>query len=128
MLVLWPLALKFAIGERGKRCNRYEADLYARVDRRRRSMLCPVLWCEPTGKVLLARAARPLTQGECDHLMRIHGFPDWDYMRGGEASPFKYKASDWGLLGGRLVALDYSAPVLTNENSDAARPDKPGNT
>jgi uncharacterized protein YdaU (DUF1376 family) len=37
--------MKFARGDRGRRCNRYEADLFATIDERRRAMLCPVLWC-----------------------------------------------------------------------------------
>src|SRR5262249_7736509 len=48
VLVVGPWALKFAGGERGRRCNRFEALLYKRVDARRRAMLCPVLWCTRT--------------------------------------------------------------------------------
>ena len=50
--------------------------------------------------------------GRKNHLIETDGFPDWDYVPPDEASPFEYKASDWGWLGGRLVALDYSAPGL----------------
>ena len=39
-LLLGPLALKFGLGERGCRCNRFEAGLYRRVnDRRLRNAL-----------------------------------------------------------------------------------------
>jgi hypothetical protein len=113
VLVLGPIALKLALGERGRRCNRFEADLYKRVNPRRRAMLCPVLWCALTGQVLMARAAKPLTELERDHLMETDGFPDWDYVpTNDEGHPFEHKASDWGWLGGQLVALDYSAPAL----------------
>src|SRR5260370_27874370 len=44
VLVIGPWALKFARGPRGRRCNRYEADLFRRVNARRREMLCPVRW------------------------------------------------------------------------------------
>jgi hypothetical protein len=44
--------------------------------------------------------------------MDTDGFPDWDYVPPDDTSPFEYKASDWGWLQGRLVALDYSAPAL----------------
>ena len=109
MIVLGPLAFKFARGERGRRCNRFEVDLYKRVSPRRRTMLCPVFWCAPTGSVLIARAARPLTLRERDHLWKIEGFPKWDYMPPeDEPHPFEWKPSDWGILNGRLVALDYS--------------------
>jgi hypothetical protein len=112
VLVLGPLALKFARGERGRRCNRFEADVYRRISARRRAMLCPVLWCSPAARLLLMRAARPLSKQEHDHLLKTDGFPDWDYVPPDETQPFEYKASDWGWLDGCLVALDYSAPEL----------------
>ena len=115
VIVLGPLAFKFARAERGRRCNRYEADLYKRVSPRRRAVLCPVFWCAPTGSVLIARAARPLTLRERDHLWKMKRFPDWGYMpQEDEPNPFEWKPSDWGILKGRLVALDYSAPVLSD--------------
>ena len=38
-------------GEYGARCNRHEADLYRRSRSKphRETMLCPVLWCSPSG-------------------------------------------------------------------------------
>jgi len=62
VVVVGPFALKFAFDKRGRRCNRFEADLFKRVDVRRRAMLCPVLWSDPTGTALLMPAARPLTE------------------------------------------------------------------
>jgi len=112
VVVLGPLAIKFAIGPRGRRCNRFEADLYLRTSERRRAMLCPVLWCSRKGVLLFSRAAEPLTEPEAEHLLEVDGFPDWDYVPPDETEPFEYKPSDWGRLDGRLVALDYSAPVL----------------
>jgi hypothetical protein len=113
VLVLGPLALKFARGERGRRSNRFEVDLYERVNLRRRAMLCPVLWCSQSGSLIVARAARPLTLEERDRLWEIEGFPDWDYVPpNDEGEPFEYKPSDWGVLKGRLIALDYAAPAL----------------
>jgi hypothetical protein len=112
VLVVGPFAIKFAIGARGRRCNRYEAECLSRASVRRRAMLCPVLWCTPSGNVLVMRAARPLTESEKAIVMRICGFPDWDYVPPDETAPFEYKASDWGWLDGRLVSLDYSAPAL----------------
>ena len=35
-------------------------------------------------------------------------------MPGGPSSPLEHKASDWGNLDGRLVALDYPAIQLTD--------------
>jgi hypothetical protein len=75
-------------------------------------MLCPPLWCSKSGKILIARAAKPLAQAEFNKLRDEDGFPDWDYVPPDETAPFEYKQSDWGRLNGRLVALDYSAPAL----------------
>ena len=80
MLVLGPVAIKFAIGKRGRRCNLYEANLYNAVSPQRRDMLCPVLWCSQNGAVLIARSAIPLTEDECHHLKDADAFPEWDYV------------------------------------------------
>ena len=113
VLVVGALAVKFARGERGRRCNRFEADTYKRVNAPRRTMLCPVLWCTPCGRVLLMRAASPITEAEAAELRATRSFPDWDYIGSNdEECPFEPKASDWGRLNGRLVALDYSTPEL----------------
>jgi hypothetical protein len=112
VIVLGPLAFKFARGERGRRSNRFEIELYERTNPQRRAMLCPALWCFQSGSLLVARAARPLTLEERDHLWKTDGFPKWDYVPPDETEPFEYKPSDWGWLDGRPVALDYSAPVL----------------
>jgi hypothetical protein len=112
--VLGSLAFKIAIGERGRRCNRYEADLFRDSNDDRRAMLCPVIWCDPIGLVLIAQAARSLTDAEYSYLMENDAFPDWDYIpsRDRDGHPFEFKQSDWGSLNGRVVAVDYSAPVL----------------
>jgi hypothetical protein len=111
VLVIGPWALKFARGDRGRRCNSYEAKLFRDVDARRRAMLCPVRWCSGRGWLLVMAAATPLMETEKEELMDSNGFPDWDYMPGEDSDPFESKASDWGRLNGRLVALDYSTPA-----------------
>jgi hypothetical protein len=45
--------------------------------------------------------------------------PDWDAMPGEDGSPFEPKASDWGRIDGRLVALDYSITVYDSEEERA---------
>jgi hypothetical protein len=108
-----PWALKLARNATGRRCNRFEADLWARTTPTRRNMLCPVLACLPFGVGLLLQRAEPLSRDECHQLINEDGFPDWDYVPPDETCPFEYKASDWGRLpDGRLVALDYSTPAL----------------
>ena len=108
VFVARPVALKVARHAHGKRCNLFEKRCYDTASERRRSMLCPVIWCSPRGTLLIARAAEPLTEAEAAELRRAEGFPDWDYGGLGDLGcPFEHKAPDWGRLGGRLVALDY---------------------
>jgi hypothetical protein len=126
VLVVGRWAMKFARGARGRRCNRYEADLFASVDERRRSMLCPVRWHTASGWLIVMMAAIPLTETEKDKLIDSDGFPDWDYMPGEDGEPFEYKASDWGWAEGRLVALDYSTPAFDTPEERAALMDAAG--
>jgi hypothetical protein len=112
VLCLGPYAIKIAKGERGRRCNRFEAALWKRTTEERRKMLCPILATIPFGVALMMKRAKPISEEEKDHLISTDGFPDWDYVPPDETAPFEYKASDWGLLEGRLVALDYSTPAL----------------
>ena len=111
VLVVGPWVIKLARGARGRRCNKYEANLFRTVDARRRAMLCPVRWCSRGGQVLVMALARPLSPADHEDLLDTDGFPDWDYMPGEDGQPFEFKASDWGRLKGRLVALDYSTPA-----------------
>jgi hypothetical protein len=108
-----PWALKLARNASGRRCNRFEAALWARTTEARRNMLCPVLACLPFGVGLVMQRAKPLSEEETEHLKTVDGFPDWDYVPPDEGHPFEHKASDWGRLSdGRLVAVDYSAPAV----------------
>jgi hypothetical protein len=78
-------------------------------------MLCPVFMRVPFGLAVVMQRAKTLSDEECYRLMDADGFPDWDYVPPDETCPFEYKASDWGYLpDGRLVALDYSAPALSD--------------
>jgi hypothetical protein len=111
-----PWAIKLARGATGRRCNRFEADLWNRTIAVRRAMLCPILVILPFGIGVVMRRADPTTVDEAQQLLDGDEFPDWDYMPPSDDScPFEYKASDWGRLpDGRLVALDYSAIALSD--------------
>ena len=112
-ICIGPWALKVARNAAGRRCNRFEADLWARTSARRRAMLCPVLARLAFDLAIVMQRAEPLSEDEAGHLRATRGFPDWDYVPPDEGEPFEYKASDWGRLpDGRIVALDYSAPAL----------------
>lgn len=58
---------------------------------------CPVIWAAPLGLALVMPRARVLTDAEHDHLQAA-----MPALPGVEC-----KASSWGWLAGRLVALDY---------------------
>jgi hypothetical protein len=113
-LCIGAWAVKLARNANGRRCNRFEADLWARTTPTRRNMLCPVLACLPFGLAIVMQRAQPLSEDEARRLRSTRGFPDWDYMPpDDDECPFEPKASDWGRLpDGRLVALDYSMPAL----------------
>ena len=78
----------------------------------RQLMLCPVLWCSSSGKLQIARrAATPITQAQLDGLKRDQrAWNEWDYLGPeDDECPFEWKPTDWGVLDGRLVAVDYAA-------------------
>jgi hypothetical protein len=95
-ICIGPWALKVARNATGRRCNRFEADLWARTTLARRDMLCPVLARLPFGLAICMPRAQPLSEDEAKHLRNTRGFPDWDYVPPDEGEPFEYKASDWG--------------------------------
>lgn len=121
VVVLGGYALKFARGRTGRLCNLFEARTWNETTAERRLILCPVLACDPLGVVLVMPAATPLSEEEAEARREADTFPDWDYWPGDPSEPFEYKASDWGMLNGRLVALDYSAPAIPfpDEGSEA---------
>jgi hypothetical protein len=104
------LAFKLARSRRGARCNRFEAELYKRSSQDRRALLCTPLWCSTYGSILVMRRAQPVTFAAWGGLRRA--VREWDY-RGGrdDEYPFEPKASDWGWLDGKPVAVDYSASM-----------------
>jgi hypothetical protein len=119
VIVIGPWALKFARGKRGRRCNLYEAKLCRNSSELRRAMLCPVRWCSDKGFLLVMQSAISLDPADHLDLLERDAFPDWDAMPGEDGSPFGPKASDWGRINGRLIALDYSVPVYDSEEERA---------
>jgi hypothetical protein len=115
-LCLGAWAIKFARDATGRRCNRFEIELWNRATAVRRAMLCPILMGFPFGLGVVMQRAKSITEDEAQQLMDADAFPDWDYMPPeDEGCPFEYKASDWGRLpDGRLVALDYSSNALSD--------------
>jgi hypothetical protein len=91
-ICIGPWALKVARNARGRRCNRFEADLWASTTARRRNMLCPVLARLPFGLAVIMQRAEPLREDEHDQLTEADGFPDWDYVPSDEGEPFEYAA------------------------------------
>jgi hypothetical protein len=118
-----PYALKIARGLSGQRCNRFEFDLWSLAGGERREMLCSVLAKLPFDFAIVMQRAEPISEEEKDRLIEQDAFPDLDYMGPGDVRcPFEYKASDWGRLHGRLMALDYSAPALFAEELEHRGP------
>ena len=91
----------------------FEADLYKRSSQDRRALLCTPLWCSTYGSILVMRRAQPVTESEFAAWGALRrAVRAWDYGRGRDDEyPFVPKASDWGCLDGKPVAVDYSALV-----------------
>lgn len=116
VVVIGPLALKFAKNGQGRDCNLYEAALYRRANEERRALLCPVLWVSSHGAILIMRTAIPLLEEEM--------MSDEDYVKIGnkwrnaapddEPDPFEPGPHNWGWLEGRIVSIDYSKPAWEN--------------
>lgn len=63
--------------------------------------LCPVLFSVPGGWLLVMRRAKPLSDAEwCS----VH--PEWGY-REEYVVPVEMKRDSFGVLDGRIVAIDY---------------------
>jgi hypothetical protein len=120
VVVIGPLAFKFARNNRGRASNLYEAKLYRSSKGSRRALLCPALWVSPKGTLLVMRAALPLTEmmSEAEYL---EAFEAWEYEPGGDSCPFEPKACDWGWFKGKMVALDYSTPAWEDDEEVGAR-------
>ncbi|SOR27189.1 conserved protein of unknown function [Methylorubrum extorquens] len=112
VLVIGHYAIKIPRSQTGRRCNAHEAEIWRESSPERRAILCPILAALPGGWLVVMAAAEPISETEAEALLEGWGFPDWDYVPGGRGEPFEYKASDWGRLSGKLVAVDYSAPAL----------------
>jgi hypothetical protein len=63
-------AVKLARNSNGCRCNRFEADLWARTTPARRNMLCPVLMRFPFGLAIITQRAQPLSEDEAERLRK----------------------------------------------------------
>ncbi|WP_315775414.1 MULTISPECIES: hypothetical protein [unclassified Bradyrhizobium] len=105
VVIVGPWAFKFARNKYGRRCNQFEADLYASCTEQQRRSLCTAVWVSSGGLLLVMAAAKPLTSplslSQLNELYR-----DW------AECPFEPGARNWGIYKGRHVAIDYSATVL----------------
>ena len=81
VLLCDSMALKFALHERGARCNLFEARTYASSTGDRRAGLCPVLWCSHNGAVLAMAYATPIPEEEFE-MLPDDAFPTGSMCRG----------------------------------------------
>jgi hypothetical protein len=115
VIAFGPWAFKLARARRGVRCNEHEADLFHRNKDKahRRPLLCRVLWCSRPAIILVMRRAKtPITQAQLEELKSLEtgAFRKWDYSgQGDDCCPFEWKPDDWGMVNGKIVAVDYAA-------------------
>lgn len=117
VLLVGPWALKFprfgygyAMGLRGLLCNLQERAIWTLGW----PQLCPVLWAFPGGWLLVMRRARPLTEDEWQALdfeaFRWHRKTEIKGERMVEGCvPVENKHDSFGIVDGRVVAVDYGA-------------------
>lgn len=67
--------------------------------------LCPVLYEAPGGAFLIMRRARPLTEQEWDEF----DYNEFIETGDGYTVPVEMKPSSFGVLDGRVVAVDYGS-------------------
>lgn len=107
VVVIGPLAFKWAKNDLGRKCNLLERAIYRDANADRRSMLCPALWSSRRGRILVMRSATPTTE-----MMSIEEYigmdQRWDTQHGEPPSPFEPGARNWGWYKGRRVAIDYA--------------------
>src|SRR3954462_9986847 len=87
------IAIKIARGRVGACCNRFEAKYYRNASPEIQAKLCPVLWCSPTGAVLVMPRAEPIRDDEFDSLFEAGLIPFSDEVAD-PASPFEAKPAD----------------------------------
>lgn len=116
VFVVEGLAFKVARDQWGRGRNKCEAGIWQgyRDHPTRGPHLCPVLWSDPSGVLLIMAAADPVSDEQLAVIRSDeNGAWDWwDYFPGGNRMPWEMKAADWGVLDGRIVCVDYSTPAL----------------
>ena len=71
-------------------------------------MLCPVIGYLPLGLLVIQARAAPMSEEDARQRRETMGFPSWNYMPGeAHGDPTEGKATDWGYIDGRAVAVDY---------------------
>jgi hypothetical protein len=119
VIVIGPLAFKWARNELGRICNLRELAIYRDVNPVRRAMLCPAIWASRRGQILVMRSAIPTSE-----MMSLDEYLDmdqrWDAQPGEPNSPFEPGARNWGWLGGRRVAIDYAIDAVVEYESRSA--------
>lgn len=91
----------------GMRSNRWEREMWLYWQPRFQwTTLCPVLWADPLGLVVvMSRAEQPVPQEMVDELPDY--YPD---------ITAETKHDDYGILDGQIVALDYGLPSADSVN------------
>lgn len=91
----------------GLRSNAQERD-FARLGWQE---LCPVVFALPGGWLIVMRRARPLTEAEWEAFdaAAFRGGPGEHKLKQGHRIPVELKKHSFGVLDGRIVAVDYGS-------------------
>lgn len=102
VIIVGPLAFKWAKNELGRKCNLRELEIYRSANAIRREMLCPAIWASARGQILVMRSAKPTSEMTSQEEY-LEMDDRWDRQYGEPSSPFEPAARNWA--GSRAVEL-----------------------
>jgi len=100
--IKFPTVQSWTLFLRGLLANMQERDFY-KWETPIKHLVCPVLFCAPGGFFLLMPRCAPLNRDLTDDEIRPF------YCGDGFEVPVEDKSSSFGILDGRIVAVDYGS-------------------
>ena len=114
--LIGELAIKFprVKDDLGRQCNQREGKIWTEAAGYNRRKLCEVLWCHPSGDMLVMRRTKPMTVKERDdYRVKDPELFLWDPEPSGNSAILEDKPEDLGWLNGEMKILDYGEPPST---------------
>lgn len=109
VVLFGPIAIKFARSLHGRKACLLERAIWAHYGGKpgNGELLCPILWSDRHGRCVVMRIAEPIpAHREAEWAARCSA---WHYSpgNGNLGDPSERCLSNWGLIDGRIVMIDY---------------------